>query len=89
MTSPETTTPTNAKAFFELLLQQMNKLNSRLDALDPPDTTANPGADPLFSVLTKILGAVREFQSSQEVMHQRLDAIARYVPGAARAISGK
>lgn len=85
----EVNQPNNAKEFFQLLHLEIRSIKEHLDRLDPPETANPPEEDPVLTLLESILTTQRDQQTSQEVLHQRIDAIARYVPGAARAVSGK
>ena len=81
--------PTNARQFLELLHSEILSIKDQLNRIDPPDKLEPAETDPILTLLESILTAIREQQTSQEVLHQRMDAIARYVPAAARAVSGQ
>lgn len=84
-TEPQTR-PANARAYLDLLHNGIMEVNRRLSRLDP--SSADPAPDePVLTLLESILTAIRDIQTSTEVLHQRLDAVARFVPAAARAIS--
>jgi hypothetical protein len=86
----ETNQPNNARQFLELLHAEILSIKAHLDKLDPPAADDSPEQeDQLLTLLESILTTQRDQQTSHEVLHQRIDAIARYVPGAARAVSGK
>jgi len=88
MSEPQVTRPANAQAYFQLLHREVLEIKRRLSQIDPgPGDKAQD--EPVLTLLESILGAIKDQQTSAEVMHQRLDAIARYVPGAARAVSGR
>ncbi|KQZ02020.1 hypothetical protein ASD45_15005 [Pseudolabrys sp. Root1462] len=78
----------SAKDHFELLHTEIRHIKHQIGRIsaDPTDRSQD---EPVLTLLESILRAIRDQQSSQEVLHQRIDAIARYVPAAARAVSGK
>jgi len=89
MTEGNVPLPTNAKDFLTLLHSKVVSIIDHLDRLDPNTENNSQKTDPVFELLESILAAIGDLQTSSEVLHQRVDAIARYVPAAARAVSGK
>jgi hypothetical protein len=72
---PEANQPTNAKQFLELLHSEILSIKVHLHRLDPPAAANAPEADPVLTLLESILTAIRDQQTSDEVLHQRIDAI--------------
>ena len=81
--------PNNAREFLEMLHAEIRSIKVHLDRLDPPETASPPEGDPVLTLLESILTTLRDQQTGQEVLHQRIDAIARYIPAAARVVSSK
>jgi hypothetical protein len=84
----EANQPNNAKEFLALLHSEILAIQKHLNQLDPP-TAETQEEDPVLTLLESILTTQRDQQTSTEVLHQRIDAIARFIPAAARVVSSK
>lgn len=81
--------PANAREMLESLHADVRTIQQALSipTANAPQGSSNP--DPAIELLTHILKATQDCQSSLEAVHQRLDTVVRFIPGAARRISGQ
>ncbi|HZL29543.1 MAG TPA: hypothetical protein VFC54_00595 [Pseudolabrys sp.] len=56
--------------------------------MNEPKKPTNPAAqqneDPAIQLVSSLLTVMQDVQTSQELLHRRLDAVVRYIPAASR-----
>jgi hypothetical protein len=72
--------PTNAREALELIHADIRSIR---DTLSIPQEDQS-STDPAIEILSCILTGIQELATSQELLHRRLDAVSKYVPGAGR-----
>ena len=76
--------PNNAREMLEVMQADLRTIKS---ALAIPDGSA-PGQqlkeDPTIPLVSSILTVMQDIQTSQEMLHRRLDAVVRHIPAASR-----
>ncbi len=76
--------PNPAREMLEAMHADIRRIQSAL-LIPNGSTPAGPQKeDPAIQLLSSILTVAQDLQTSQEKLHQRLDAVARYIPAASR-----